>query len=284
MLDLGRRMYFNRLLFPTLLLGWGLYRLGRRIGDGPLEPRRRAAYAAAFSVLCLPGLSFILYYVHLIREPAWYVEFRSVPGVELLSAFWGLPFGLFEVRRPLTGVWRRLAGKGMMFRLSLLLMFAPFAKPILLPLLNARFNDAWKDGVCLQSTPATCGPCSLATISRSLGIPMTERDIARGSFSAMTGTENWYLIRYARRHGLRARVVRKPRLEDVIPPAVIGVRLDGGAGHFVTYLGVEDRRRVIGDPLSGKFLLTDAVFRTLYDFSGAAVEFAARSSPTAPRG
>lgn len=234
--------------------------------------------AAVASLLCLPGLSFILYYLHLIREPSWYVEFRSIPYVEMLSAFWGLLAGCLEIRRPLIGVWRYLAGNRMMLRISLMLMFVPFAKPVFLPLLNARFNDAWRDGVCLQSTAATCGPCSLATVYRSLGIDAKERDIARGSFSGMTGTENWYLLRYARSHGLDARIVYKEDLEGLTPPAIIGVKLDGGAGHFITYLGVEGRRRVIGDPLSGRFLLTDEFFRATYRFTGMAMEF----SPSGP--
>jgi hypothetical protein len=271
-------MFFNWLLFPTLFLGMALYWLGHRLGARPLEPRARAACIAAASVLCLPGLSFLLYYLHLIREPVWYVESRSLPGVEMLSAFWGLVFGIMEIRRPLVGIWRYLAGDRMMLRLSLLLMFVPFAKPILLPFINTRFNDAWKDGVCLQSTPATCGPCSLATISKHFGIEMKERDIARGSFSGMTGTENWYLIRYARRHGLEARVRHAAKLADVNPPAIIGVKLDGGAGHFITYLGEEGRRHVIGDPLSGRFLFTDDVFRSLYAFSGTAMEFSAKTN------
>lgn len=64
-------------------------------------------------------------------------------------------------------------------------------------------RDAWEDGVCLQSTMATCGPCSLATVFRSLGEPKTEAAIARGAFNSMTSTESWYLLRYARRQGLR---------------------------------------------------------------------------------
>jgi hypothetical protein len=266
-------MFFNALLFPTLIIGAALYAVGYRLGSNPASPGLRSARIAVFSILCVPGLSFILYYLHLTPEPAWYIEFRSRPYAELSSAFWGLLFGYLEIRRPLIGKWRYIAGNRMMFRLSMLLMFAPFAKPIFLPLAGARFNDEWRDGVCIQSTAATCGPCSLATIYGSLGLQAKERDIARGAFSGMTGTENWYLIRYARSHGLNARFSYKTSLNEVIPPAIIGVKLDGGAGHFITYLGDWGKRRVIGDPLSGKFLLTDDIFRGLYSFSGTAIEF-----------
>lgn len=271
-------MFVNFLLFPALILGGALYAAGHRLACGPERPKVRSARLAAFSLLCLPALSFLLYYLHLIREPVWYIEFRSFPGVEMLSSFWGLLFGYIEIRRPITGNWRYLIGNRMMLRLSLLFIFAPFAKPVLLPLMRAPFNETWSDGVCLQSTPATCGPCSLATVYRALGIEANERDIARGSFSGLTGTENWYLIRFARRHGLVARIGYKADLGTVTPPAILGVTLEGGAGHFITYLGDDGARRIIGDPLSGKLLLTDDAFRRLYVFSGMSMEFSVKTA------
>lgn len=257
-------VFFDWLLFPTLILGIGLYFVGRRLAERSLEPCLRRTLAVLVSALCLPALSFILYYLHLVREPDWYVEFRSLPGAEMLSAAWGLAFGFFG------------GGGGLRLRLSLMLAFAPFAKPVLLPLLGAEFRGEWRDGVCIQSTAATCGPCSLATVAKSLGVDLAEQDVARGSFTGMTGTENWYLMRYARRHGLQVRLARRASLAEVVPPAIIGVTLEGGAGHFITYLGEEGRRRVIGDPLSGRFLLTDEVFRAQYGFTGTALEFSAQ--------
>ncbi|TBR16733.1 hypothetical protein EPO15_18600 [bacterium] len=255
---------FNPLVFPTLLAAGALYAAGYRLAEE--RPALRNRLLAASAVLCLPGLFFLLYYLHLVREPAWYVEFRSLPGVETASALWGLPFGLLAREKPFAGTWQKL-------RLSLLLVFVPFAKPVLLPLGGAVFNDAWEDGVCLQSTMATCGPCSLATVLTSLGLPATERDVARAAFSAMTGTESWYLLRTARRRGLKARVRASAALSDVSAPAILGVRLGGGAGHFIVLLGAERGRRVLGDPLAGRLLLTDAEFAKAYDFTGWAMEF-----------
>ncbi len=226
----------------------------------------------AATILCLPAASFALYYLHVIREPPGFVEFRSRPGVELLAAAWGLLGGLLERDPPAWG--RTLSGKRPGLRLSLALAFVPFAKPILLPVgLGAPFRDSWEGGVCLQSTMATCGPCSLATVMRSLGLPAGEKEIARGAFSAMTGTENWYLLRYARRRGLRARVVHVAGVEEVKAPAILGVRLGGGVGHFIVLLGREHGRLAVGDPLSGKVLLDGPGFAGLYGFTGAAMEF-----------
>lgn len=275
-------MFFNHLLLPTLILGFACYWVGRRSVIGACDDSARRRRLCLLALLSLPGFSFILYYAHVIREPAWYVEFRSIPGAEMLTALSGLLFGALEIPNPLAGKWRYVIGSGTMFRLSILAVFIPFAKPILLPLSGAGLNDAWKEGVCLQSTPATCGPCSLATIFKSLGLEATEREIARAAFSGRTGTENWYLIRYARRQGLEARIGYKTDLKAVKPPAILGVKLEGGAGHFITYLGDQDRRRIIGDPLSGRFLLTDEVFHRLYDFSGMAMEFKTKGPQAGP--
>lgn len=257
-------MFFNWLLFPTLAGALGLYALGRR-----LALRRSPARLALLVGLCAPGASFLLYYLHLVREPVWYVEWRAVPGIELLSALWGLLAGYLE---PPGGL--RHFGPRPILRLGLLLAFVPFAKPVLLPVsLKARFTDTWENGVCIQSTMATCGPSSLASVFRALGLRKTEEEIARAAFSGMTGTENWYLLRYARRSGLSAGLRQGLALPEVRAPAILGVRLEGDAGHFVVLLGRENGRMVVGDPLSGRILLDEPGFARLYAFTGTAMEF-----------
>lgn len=257
-------MFFNWLLFPALAAALGLYALGRRLAE-----RRSPARLALLLGLCVPGASFLLYYLHLVREPVWYVEWRAVPGVELLSAFWGLLAGYLEPKAGLRGF-----GPRPILRLGLLLAFVPFAKPVLLPVgLRARFADRWENGVCLQSTMATCGPSTLASVFRALGARRTEEEIARGAFSCMTGTENWYLLRYARRHGLTAQPRQGLSLAEVRAPAILGVKVAANAGHFVVLLGREHGRMVVGDPLSGRILLDEPGFARLYAFTGAAMEF-----------
>lgn len=257
-------MSFNPAVLPALLLCLGTYAAGRRL-SGP-------AAAAAAALLALPALAFALYYVHLVREPAWYVELRSFPWVEALSGACGLLAGLLEGRLP--PVRSVLAGAAPARRLALLLTLTPFLKPLLLPIaFGGPFRDAWQDGVCLQSTLATCGPCSLATVSRALGVPMSEREAARGAYSGMTGTEAWYLLRYARRRGLAAHYRDGADLAGVAAPAILGVRVGGGAGHFIILLGRERGRMVVGDPLSGRILLDEPGFAALYGFTGSVTEF-----------
>jgi ABC-type bacteriocin/lantibiotic exporter with double-glycine peptidase domain len=50
-------------------------------------------------------------------------------------------------------------------------------------------------------------------------------------------------------------------------PAIAGVRL-GNTGHFVTILGREGDQYVIGDPIGGKSIQSQAAWRKTYQFTG----------------
>lgn len=261
-------MFPNPSLVPALLLCLATYAAGRRLAAEPM----RTGLLLAAAALCAPAAAFALYYLHIVREPAWYVELRSLPWIESLSGGCGLLAGLCEGQLP--RVRSVLLGETPARRLALVLALTPFLKPVLMPIgLGGRFLDAWEDGVCLQSTMATCGPCSLATVFRVLGISKTEREIARGAYAGMTGTEAWYLLRYARRNGLAAKYRDGISLGEVAAPAILGVKVGGGAGHFVIMLGREHGRMSVGDPLSGKILLDERDFARLYAFTGTAMEF-----------
>lgn len=265
-------MFPNPAAVPALVICLATYEAGRRLAG---EDRKTGAVLAA-AALCVPAAAFALYYLHLVREPVWYVELRAIPWVEALSGGTGFLAGLLEGGLP--SIRSVLIGKTPARRLALLLALTPFLKPILLPIgLGGRFTDTWQDGVCLQSTMATCGPCSLATVFRALGISKTEKEIARGAYTGMTGTESWYLLRYARRHGLTAVYRDGVSLAEVSAPAILGVKVDGGAGHFIILLGREHGRMAVGDPLSGKILLNEPDFARLYTFTGTAMQFSLKS-------
>jgi hypothetical protein len=52
------------------------------------------------SIAAIPGASFAVYYAHLFPEMAWYYEFRSIPGSELMMVFVGVAGGLFATLLP----------------------------------------------------------------------------------------------------------------------------------------------------------------------------------------
>jgi hypothetical protein len=269
-------MFFNPWTLPALALAGLLYAIGRAAA-GRFVGKRSAVLRAGSALLCLPALSFILYYLHLIHEPVWYAEWRSLNGVEVLSGLCGLPAGLWEpgpaLAQRLTSI-RTLLGSRPGLRLGLLLTVMPFLKPIIFPIAwGNTFTNTWSEGVCKQSTMATCGACSLATVFRALGVERTEESVARGSYTCGTGTENWYLLRYARANGLKARAVRVSGITAVTPPAILGVKISGGAGHFIVYIGRDHGNLMLGDPLSGRILATPEDFSRLFRFTGEAMEF-----------
>ncbi|MBU3955990.1 hypothetical protein KJ633_05965 [bacterium] len=155
-----------------------------------------------FFLLCIPALSFAAYYLHLLETPVWYYEFRSVNNIEILSALCGLFAGFMETDKKYEKRLQRTFLRKKYLKMSLLLIFLPFVKPVLTPVaLFFDLNNQWKDGVCLQSTPSTCGPCSLAITLKYYGVDASEKEVARASYTSLTGTEIWYLARYAKKKG-----------------------------------------------------------------------------------
>jgi ABC-type bacteriocin/lantibiotic exporter with double-glycine peptidase domain len=156
----------------------------------------------------------------------------------------------------------------------LLCVGAPYLKQIfLLPDWNG-FSDRWSEGVCLQSSESSCGPASTATLLKLAGKPVTEKEIAQESFTSRRGTENWYLIRTLRHHGLNVHYsIGKQNQTSFSFPSIVGVRLGGksGAGHFITILGKSGNRYVVGDPLSGREELDETQLQDRYYFTGFSI-------------
>lgn len=227
---------------------------------------RRSVVLGVATLLALPALYQAVYYTHLLPEFIWFYEFRSWPGVELVV----LPLG----------VWGGLVAAVLPRRLLLLPLLAttgaalgPFLKPVLAPLPEAEFREVWTKDVCIQSTLATCGPASLSTIWRSLGHRETERDIARAAHSYRGGTEAWYLARYVRSRGFAARFRRESGFPvSVRWPAIVGVTVEEGRGHFIPILGREGEHYLVGDPMIGPERLTRADLERRYGFTGFALE------------
>lgn len=213
-------------------------------------------------VLSLPAFAFTLYYFHILPEKAWFYELRSWNHSEdlmlLAGGFMAVLASFF--RRWMLPLWLVLLGG---------IAIAPFAKPLLAPLPVASLKDEWQGRACMQSTYSTCGPASVTTILRLLGdAKATEREAALACYSYMGGTEAWYLARYVRSRGLRARFdFREGLAPDVHLPAVAGVRT-GMAGHFIALLGREGDVYVVADPLLGEERMTLDEMRQRYEFTG----------------
>lgn len=111
-------------------------------------------------------------------------------------------------------------------------------------------ENKWEDGVCIQTSNYTCGPASLATCLKTLGVQAKEEDLAVEANTSKAGTLLAYLARVARHHGLKATFHAHQNASDAPLPAVASVTLPSGIDHCVAVI-VRDGQRFIADPLDG---------------------------------
>lgn len=225
----------------------------------PWPRGRRLAWIVVFGLLSIPSILFAVYYLHVLPDRAWFYELHAWRGAEWLLLFPALAAGGVAACLP-----RVLLGFPLFA--VVLLGAALVIKPIIAPL--GPLQERWKDGACLQTTFATCGPASVCTILHYLGIESTETEAARATHSYSGGTEAWYLARYVRSNGLQACFWTG---EGFSPeqglPAMVGVRL-AGYGHFIAVLSPEGGEVTFADSLTGMEKLPLEKFRQRYSFNG----------------
>jgi hypothetical protein len=213
-----------------------------------------------FSLLSIPAFLYSAYYLHILPDQAWFYTLRSWKGSEFISIFLGCAGGCFASLLP-----RVLMGFPLFGVIAVTTL--PYIKPILSPLPDTAITDQWKGDACLQSTMSTCGPASLCTILKFSGTTVSERQVARASFSYTGGTEAWYLARFARNHGYTPTFVFTKRLSDISLPAIAGVKI-GGMGHFIAILKIENGSVTFADPLQGIEHISLDKFKNSYSFTG----------------
>ena len=269
------RFFLNLLFVPTFVVALGLFLYGRRIATNVSSVRLILVAGVVAVLAAVPALLFVAYYAHVLDTAAWFYAFRTVPYTELTAS--GLGFGAGMAagminRIPLVNSSRlltRLTPAVLLLCLSLVIL-APYAKPLLIPI-QTLLMDRWKDGICIQTTPSTCGPSSAATLLNYFGIHATERELARECFTCGSGTENWYLARALWRRGVQTDVqivaAQTPRPPF---PSIAGTEYGGrgGSGHFITILAEENGQYLIGDPLSGRMALSSEKLRSRYFLTG----------------
>ncbi|MBK1790795.1 cysteine peptidase family C39 domain-containing protein [Persicirhabdus sediminis] len=212
-------------------------------------------------MLALPGLSFSLYYLHLIDPPAWYFQFRSLPASELCLIFIALPAGILASWLPKI---LRTAPALML----IIVVTVPFIKPIFGSIKDDDFKEKWQGKVCQQSTPSTCGAASSATIHSYFGTPASEQEIARDAYSYTGGTEVWYLARALRSRGYHTSFHNHAQLDEHSQlPAIVGVKM-GLMGHFIAILSYCNGQLSVADPLRAEQTMTIEQFHQKYHHTG----------------
>lgn len=227
-----------------------------------------------FLVAATPAFLFAAYYIGFLGEAGWFYTFRSWPNSECCACGAGLLAGLFQFKRKQSPRISKHLSAGFIPFILLLCVSAPYLKQIFLRPDWKGFGDRWSEGVCLQSSESSCGPASAATLLKLAGRSATEKEIAQESFTSRRGTENWYLIRTLRHHGLEVHYsIGQPDKIKFSLPSIAGVRLGGknGTGHFIALIGKSGNRYVVGDPLNGREELDQAQLRDRYYFTGFSI-------------
>jgi len=254
------------LLVPAILLAV----LGALVGARASRKALRIAGLVAI-FMAVPWLLITAYYTHLFDVPA-YFQWRSAPSTDWLATGVGFATGLLVgVRaRATRSTGAHIAAVPI---LACIAVAVAFAKPWLQPQVS-ELNDAWDQGVCIQTSVSSCGACATATLLSHFDIAATEAGVAGVADTRLGGTPNWRLARVLRDEGLEATFRTPDGLEDISPPALVGVRLGSpqGAAHFIVLLDRVGDEWIVGEPLEGRLALTTQQFQARYHFDHFALE------------
>jgi hypothetical protein len=261
----------NWMLIPTLLCAGLLFGIGLMVARSLFDGKKSAVLFAIASAAAAPGIIFAVYNLKIFNEPIWLYRWRALPFSELSASGVGFLMGCLHERFAGKLKLSRV-GKKILFPVLLLMIISiPYLKPIFRPMKASQFHERWSDGVCLQSSDSTCGPASAATLLQARGRNVTERQMATEAFTSNSGTENWYLNRSLRKHGVVVEYRKtEPQPSSLYFPAIAGVRLldQNGPGHFIAVLDRQGADYVIGDPLVGKVKMTVKQLQAEYYFTG----------------
>lgn len=255
-------MHLNPAALPTILLAGILYRLGLFI-EKKVSSKRWLLLAAV--VLALPAFACALYYTHLFDGAAWFYRFRAAPYTEMAIGGCGLLAGILNSWFNPETFGEKLIAPTVL----LVLLLIPFVKPLFDPIDLDRLRDTCDTDVCMQSTFSTCGPSSAATLLKAFGQVASEKQLAKESLTSRGGTEVWYIARAFERRGFHTRVlIQSPGQLSPPSPAIAGVILPGGAGHFIAIMSATVDEITIGDPMKGKLVVKRIDLTRYYRFTG----------------
>jgi hypothetical protein len=258
-------MQVNPLVVPAPISGAALFLLGSAVERRLSSRASRVLLWIVGLILAAPGILFILYYTHLFDGAAWYYDLRILPYAELAASGLGFLGGVSHSWWAPEGLGEKAAAPAVV----LVLVLVPFSKPIINPLDLGQLKDRFDGDACLQSTFSTCGPASAATLLRAFGKAATETELAKECFTSRGGTEVWYIARALKHRGFETKVLIQPPENIAMPsPAIAGVLLSGGAGHFIALVRQDPTSFTIADPMKGQFVISKNDLARQYHFTG----------------
>jgi predicted double-glycine peptidase len=258
-------MHLIPVVLLNLLSAAVLFWLGSVLAEKAASRATRAWLLLAGIVLAAPGLLFVLYYTHLFDNAAWFYSFRVLPLTEFLPGGTGLLAGVLHSQFEPETLGQRTLFPGAL----LVLVLIPSVKPLLDPIELDRLRERCEGEVCMQSTFSTCGPSSAATLLKAFGQIASEKQLARECLTSRGGTEIWYIARAFKQRGFHERVlIQQPESSALPSPAIAGVVLRGGAGHFIAIMSQTADEVTIGDPMKGKLVVKRGDLKNYYHFTG----------------
>lgn len=261
----------NYFAIPTFLIASAFFGIGVWQERQKVSRQLRIVQWLVGLVIAVPGILFAVYYLKVLEGAIWFYRFRALPFSELTAGGAGFLAGVLFERVRSDRRLHRFVGPWFVVMLLLLGFAAPYLKPVIMPPRWTQFRNQWADGICLQTSESSCGPACAATLLLGGGQPVTEEQIARESFTSRTGTEIWYLARTLHRRGAKTDFVFQPDNTQPWPfPSIAGVRLPsvGNSGHFIVILAQTGNDYVVGDPLLGRIVGSQAELAQTYHFTG----------------
>lgn len=262
---------FNPVVVPLAGLGAVAFAVGFLLSRRVVSRRGVLIYAIVSSVLAVPWLLFALDYRYAVDIGAWFYEFRALSASELAAAAAGLLFGFIH-RRIAGASWRsRIVVKWFFTLLFFAVLLSPYVNLVLSPVRYEDLSDRWSEGVCVQNSESTCGPCALATLLRLYGHRASEREMAREVYSDSGGTLPHHMLRALRRRGIPVRlIIHRGPPASIAYPSIATVKLPELADikHFIVVLDRNGDSYTIGDPLLGRVRLSLQDMRREYKFAG----------------
>ena len=257
-------MNFNWIIFPTILLTFILFKVGHLLYFHFNSVQIKFLLLIISFLFAIPGFLFSIYYLHFFDNAEWFYYFRSLPFIELTASCAGLFAGVIYGFIYKSNIFLR----AILIALLYIGIAIPYLKPVIGKITESEFSDKWSNDVCMQSSLSSCGPASAATLLKSAGIKISEKQLVRECFTYTGGTEVWYLARAFRKRGLDVTFKIFSITPDKLPvPSIAGVNL-GIVGHFIPIISKTETGYVVGDPLIGRKIYTTSELFEQYKFTG----------------
>ncbi|WP_372365943.1 cysteine peptidase family C39 domain-containing protein [Candidatus Uabimicrobium sp. HlEnr_7] len=130
------------------------------------------------------------------------------------------------------------------------------------------------DGVCMQSTPSTCGPACLVTVLRSNGLDTDEQQMTDLSHTTtLWGTTSLRILKgisdFASMQKIKCsasvRYTTWSELATIKKPCIVDTKYSSYVNHVMVLFGMTKNEQVIiGDPLQGKIYMSKHKFMEIW--------------------